>query len=83
MSLTEKTEVGKIEVSGEFNHVHVRVDNIILKDGEEVSRTYRRYVISPLDDFSNEEEKVKNICSSVFTDEIKNAYSTYIAEKDF
>ena len=82
MSLTEKTEVGKIEISGEFNHVHVRIDNIILKDGEEISRTYRRYVISPLDDFSGEDDKVKSVCSSVFTDQVKNAYSEFLANKE-
>ena len=83
MSLQEKTVIEKIEIVGEFNHVHVRVDNIIYKDDEEISRTHTRYVISPLDDFSNEDEKVKAVCSSVFTAEIKSLYSEFIANKDY
>ena len=62
--LTEKTVIGQIEVT-ESNHVQVRTDTIIERDGEEISRTHHRHVIAPGDDYSQEDERVQAVCAAV------------------
>jgi hypothetical protein len=74
MALTEKTEIGKIEVVGKFNFVQVREDNVIYRDGEEISRSYHRYVVSPGQDYTQFDSKVQAVCEAVHTAEVVQAY---------
>jgi hypothetical protein len=73
MALTEITKIDKIEVT-EFNTIQVRVANIIKKDEVEIAKTYQRYVLSPIDDISNQDEKVKAIANAIWTPEVIAAY---------
>ena len=85
MALTETTEIGQIEVVGPFRHVQVRVDNIISRDGVEISREYVRHVVAPnisADDLANEDAEVQAICNSVFTQAVKDAYAAHLAAQD-
>lgn len=82
MALTETTEIGKIEVVGPFRHVQVRVDNVISRDGVEISREYVRHVVSPdisADDLANEHAEVQGVCNAVHTQAIKDAYAAQLA----
>lgn len=72
--LTEKTIIDKIELVGEYRHVQVRKAMIIERDGQEVSRLYERYVITPGDDYSNQPEDVKIVCDAFHTPELIRAY---------
>ena len=38
MAITKTTEIGKIEVVGEYKAVQVRTDTVIKEDGKEISR---------------------------------------------
>lgn len=80
MPLTEKTIIGKIEVVGEHKHVQVRTDTIIERDGQEVSRSYHRHVVSPGQDVSNEAPEVQAICQAVHTEEVVEKYRSSIVE---
>ena len=55
MALTETTEYDKIEVVGTYKAVQVRKATVIKKDGEELTRSYHRYVLQAgtLDDSDN------------------------------
>lgn len=46
--------------------------------GAEVSRSYHRHTVYPLDDWSNESADVKSICDAMHTDSAKEAYRAYL-----
>jgi hypothetical protein len=81
MALIEKTIVDKIEVVGDFKHVQVRQDNLIVDDNTDEIKSrgnFRRYVLSPGDNLSGQPEDVAAIASAVWTDEIKAAYAAHV-----
>jgi len=92
MALTESTEYDKIEVVGTYKAVQVRKATVIKKDGEELTRSYHRYVLHPglLDasdnlvdtDLSGQPSEVSAICNAVWTTDVKAAWkSKLIADK--
>lgn len=82
MALTEETVEDKIEVVGEFKHVHVRATNIIRRDGVEISRTNHRRVIAPDADITGESAEVQAICNAAHTQDVKDAYAARLAAGD-
>lgn len=78
MALTKTTEVDKIEVVGTYKHVQVRTATIVSEDGTEISRTFHRHVVSPLDDASGETAEVQAICTAVHTQAVKDAYQAHL-----
>lgn len=82
MALTEETIVDKVEVVGDYNHVQVRTATVIKRDGEEISRSFSRHVISAGDDYSGEDAKVQGICAAVHTQDVIDAYAAHLAEQE-
>ena len=80
MALTEKTEIDRIELVQDF-FVQVRQATIIERDGDFVSRTFYRWVLTPDMDISGQEQKVQDIANAAWTDEVKAAYQTFKAEQ--
>ena len=80
MALTERTEIDKIEIVNSWA-VQVRQANIIERDGEFVSRTFHRWVLTPDMDISDQEQKVKDIANAAWTPEVRQAYETFKAEQ--
>jgi hypothetical protein len=80
MALTENTSIDQIEIVSNWN-IQVRQATIIERDGEFVSRTFHRWVLTPDMDISGQEQKVKDICNAAWTDEVKAAYETFKAEQ--
>ena len=76
MALTEKTEIGSIEVLP-MGQVQVRTDTIIEKDGVEISRSYHRHVVEPDGDITNEDQRVKDIAAVAHTAEVKTAWEEF------
>ena len=74
MALTERTADDKIEIVGDYKHIQIRQSTIIERDGVEISRSFSRRVVSPLDDVSAETAEVQAIAALVHTAEIKAAY---------
>ena len=92
MALTESIEYDKIEVVGQYKAVQVREATVIKKDGTELTRSFRRYVLQPgtLDasddlvdtDLSSEPAEVSAVCNAVWTDSVKAAWKAkLIADK--
>ena len=80
MALTEKQEIDRIEIV-EQGIVQVRQATIIERDGEFVSRTFHRWVLTPDSDISDQEQKVQDICNVAWTPEVRQAYETFKAEQ--
>ena len=80
MALTENTSIDKIEVVGDWN-IQVRQATIIERDGQFVSRTFHRWVLTPDDDISGQEQKVQDICNAAWTPEVRQAYEAFKAEQ--
>ncbi len=55
MALTESIEYDKIEVVGQYKMVQVRKATVVKKDGEELARSFNRFVLDPgtLDESDN------------------------------
>ena len=81
MALTKETQIGRIEVVGEYKIVQVRTDTIVFEDGNELSRKYHRHSLTPDADISSETSEVQGVCNAVWTDEVKSSYETYKADK--
>jgi hypothetical protein len=94
MALTKTTEIGKIEVVGEHKHIQIRTDTIIKEDGVELSRTHSRKAISCWyaddnlngsvtyreHDLSGEDDEVKAIANTVWTDTVKASYKKWLED---
>ena len=83
MALTEETLNDKIEVlnlAAGYPVVQVRTASIIKRDGEEISRSFHRRVVTPGDDFLAEPDAdVLAIIQAVFTAEAQQAYADHQA----
>ena len=78
MAIEKKIVNDKIEVlnlAAGYSVVQVRQATIILEDGVEISRTFKRHVLTPDADLSAEDADVQAIAGQVFTDEAKAAYA--------
>tara|TARA_Y100001951_G_scaffold5029_1_gene3235 strand:- start:32 stop:328 length:297 start_codon:yes stop_codon:yes gene_type:complete len=88
MAITKETELFKIDSNATTGSISVRVDFIIKEDGVEISRTPHRHSIIPCSsvknsdgswthtntDISNEDSKVQDIASTLWTDEVKQNF---------
>ena len=77
MAITKETQIGKIEVVGQYKSVQVRTDTVVIEDGEELSRKYHRHVLMPDADITNEHAEVQAVCNAVWTQDVKDAYATF------
>jgi hypothetical protein len=80
MALTERTFIDQIEIVLQWN-IQVRQATIIERNGEQISRTFHRWVLNPDSDISGQEQKVQDIANAAWTDEVKAAYETFKAEQ--
>ena len=82
MAITKETQIGKIEVVGKYKCVQVRNDIVIIEDGEELSRKYHRHSLMPDADISNETTEVQGVCNAVWTQDVKDAWTTFKANQE-
>jgi hypothetical protein len=82
MALTKTTINDKIEVinRGDWSCVQVRTATVISEDGTEISRAFHRHVVMPNADLTAEDADVSAICTPVFTDAVKSAYTASLTE---
>ena len=80
MALTENTQIDRIEIQNDSN-IQVRQATVIERDGQFVSRTFHRWVLTPDMDISGQEQKVQDIANAAWTPEVKAAYETFKAEQ--
>ena len=88
MALSEATEYDKIEVVGKYKSVQVRKATVISKDGEELTRSFERYILNAgaLDasdnlvdtHLSGQPAEVSSIATAAWTTAVKDAYKTFL-----
>lgn len=81
MELQKITEVDQIEVT-KTGYVQVREATIITENGQQISRAFHRYVLSPGQDISNQPKKVQDICNVSWTPEVIQEYQDRLAEQN-
>ena len=81
MALEKTLRNDKIEVvsQGDWSCVQVRTATIVSEDGTELSRSYHRHVVMPNADLSAEDADVAAICTTVFTQAVKDAYAAHLS----
>ena len=77
MALSE-TQAYKIEIN-EGRSIGVRRADIVLKDGVEIARSYKRFLYNPGDDVTAEPQDVQAVASLIWTDEVVAAYEAAVA----
>ena len=84
MALAKTVKNDKIEVvsQGNWSCVQVRTATIVSEDGAELSRSYHRHVVNPNADLSAEDADVSAICTTVFTQAVKDAYAAHLAAQE-
>jgi len=84
MALTKETVIGKMEVVGNYKHIQVRTDTVIKEDGVELSRKFKRHVITPdisAENLALENAEVQTIANSgIWTQAVKDAWAAKLAE---
>jgi len=74
----EKVITYDYEVRGKYKNIQERKRTAVLEDGEEISFSYHRRVLTPDADVSGESDEIKGMASALWTDEVKKAYADSI-----
>jgi hypothetical protein len=77
MSLDKEIKIDRVEVI-ENGTVQVREATIISEDSNQISRTFHRWCVTPGEDYSNQEQKVQDICKLTHTPEVIAAYQAQL-----
>jgi hypothetical protein len=82
MALSEATVEDKIEVvdCGGWKVIQVRTATVISRDDVEISRSFHRHTVSPIDDWSGESTEVKAMCDTFHTSDAVTAYNAAQSE---
>jgi hypothetical protein len=73
MALTKETTVDQITIT-ENGIILYREATKIIEDGVELTKKYHRTSLTPGQDITNQPQKVKDICETVWTEEVIAAY---------
>ena len=73
MALEKEIKIDRVEIV-ENGIVQIRQATIITEDGNQLSRTFHRWCIVPGEDYSTQEQQVKDICRVAHTPEVIAAY---------
>jgi archaellum component FlaF (FlaF/FlaG flagellin family) len=74
MALEKKIVVDKIEVLTN-GCVQVRTSINVVEDGVTISSSYKRHIVVPGQDYSQEDQRVQDICAVAHTPEVVSAYN--------
>jgi hypothetical protein len=77
--LEKQTVIVLIEVM-EVGTVQVTFSMRIVDDGQVISATEQRDIISPGDDYSQKDSRVQAVCAAVHTPEVVAAYQSTLAQ---
>jgi hypothetical protein len=81
MALTETKTVDQITVT-ENGIVLYREATRILKDGDEIAKTYHRTSLTPAQDLTGQPANVVAICNAAWTPAVIAAYQAQIAQQN-
>ena len=78
MALTKEIRYD-YEIRSIHKHINERRRTAVLEDGEELSFSYHRRVLTPEMDVSGESDEIKGMASALWTDEVKAAWAEKLA----
>lgn len=92
MALEKITKIDKIEIIGDGRILQIREATVILEDGVELTRKYHRRILNPMTptispedtatyidtDISEETTEIQNICSTIWTTNVKTDFKSKI-----
>ena len=78
--LEKKVVIDKVEVL-EDGQIQVRQATKIMEDGKEIGKTYHHHVLSPGDDLTGQDERVKAVAEAVWIPEVIKEYKLKIKEQ--
>ena len=73
----EKVVSYDYEVRTQYKHIQERQRTTIVEDGEELSFSYHRRVLTPEMDLSGESDELKALSSSLWTPAVSASYSLF------
>jgi hypothetical protein len=79
MTLASTNTIDRIEVL-ENGVIQVRQAQVITDSGNEIARNFSRWVLSPGDDVSTQDPKVKAIATAIWTEAVVSAYEASVAQ---
>ena len=71
----EKVITYDYEIRTEYKHIQERTKTTVVEDGNELSYSYHRRVLTPDADVSGESAEMQGMASTFWTDEVKAAYA--------
>ena len=74
MALTKEIRYD-YEIRSIHKHINERRRTAVLEDGEELSFSYHRRVLTPEMDVSGESDEIKGMASALWSDEVKAAWA--------
>jgi hypothetical protein len=77
----EKVITYDYEVRGEYKHIQERQKTAVMEDGNELSYSYHRRVLTPDMDVSSESDEIKGMADALWTDAVKEAWAVKQAEE--
>ena len=77
----EKVITYDYEVRGEYKHIQERQKTAVMEDGNELSYSYHRRVLTPDMDVSSESDEIKGMASALWTDAVKEAWGVKPTKK--
>ena len=77
MALTKEVIVDKIEVM-EMGQLQVRTATKVMEDGELLSTSYHREVLSPGSDLAGQSQRVTDVANATWTADVVSEYNEYI-----
>lgn len=95
MAITKETKIIKTEIVGDYKAIQIAEDIIYKEDGVVTNTVRHRRVLHPClvskntetnelttiwTDISNEPQEIKDIINTVWTDEVKSSWETFLKE---
>jgi predicted transcriptional regulator len=79
MALTKQKVQDKIEIVSAFKHIQIRYSNQIVEDGNVISQSYERTVVSCGDYDAADQHNVRGIADAIWNADLIAAYQEQIA----
>ena len=79
MALTKQKIQDKIEIVSAFKHIQIRYSNQIVEDGNVISESYERTVVSCGDYDAADQHNVRGIAEAIWSEDLIAAYQEQIA----
>jgi len=73
--LEKQESYSKIEVL-ESGHVQLRLTTKVLDDGQVISQSHHRSVVTPLDDITSLPQSVQDVCNAYWTEDIRSNFNS-------